>query len=267
MILITIPLNPKDFRCQRVPFKCSPIVNFSSSIQLMHSTDSPKVIALLPIKKNSSRVPGKNFRMLGNRPLFKWILDTLLRINKIDHIVINTDARHELFDLGLKGSPRITVRDRVSNICGDTVSMNRIIEDDVSSIPADIYLMTHATNPFLGEDTIYRALLLFEKGLMAGECDSLFAVNKVQSRFYRVDGSPVNHNPSVLIQTQDLEPWFEENSNLYLFTSASFARTKARIGAHPLMYEVPRLESLDIDTEEDWALAAAVSKTLSSVNS
>lgn len=226
----------------------------------MNQSDYPKIVALLPIKRNSSRVPGKNFRMLGDRPLFKWILDTLLAIKRIDSIVINTDARREVYDCGVRESPRVIIRDRVSTICGDAVSMNKIIEDDVNNIHADIYLMTHATNPFLKDATIRKALLAFEKALIANECDSLFSVNKVQTRFYRADGSPVNHDPSVLIQTQDLEPWFEENSNLYLFTSSSFSATKARIGSHPMMYQVSRLEALDIDTEEDWELAAAVSK-------
>jgi len=233
----------------------------------MDSSYPPKIVALLPIKKNSSRVPGKNFRMLGDRPLFKWILDTLLAIDKIDCIVINTDARREVFACGVDESHRIIIRDRASNICGDTVSMNTIIEDDINTIPADIYVMTHATNPFLAEATIRQALIVFENGLTANQCDSLFTVNKVQTRFYRADGSPVNHDPSILIQTQDLEPWFEENSNLYLFTSSSFASTNARIGVHPLMHQVSRLESLDIDTEEDWALATAVSSRLTAINS
>lgn len=233
----------------------------------MHSNTTPKIVALLPIKKNSNRVPGKNFRMLDGRPLFKWILATLSRIDKIDCIVINTDARRELFDCGLEENDKVLIRDRAPRICGDTVSMNRIIEDDISAIPADIYLMSHATNPFLSESTIYKALLHFEKALVAGQCDSLFTVNRVQARFYREDGSPVNHDPSILIQTQDLEPWFEENSNLYFFSSSSFASTKARIGTNPLMYEVPQLEAIDIDTEDDWSLAMALASTWANIHS
>jgi CMP-N-acetylneuraminic acid synthetase len=80
-------------------------------------------------------------------------------------------------------------------------------------------------------------------------------VNKFQTRFYRADGSAVNHDPNNLIRTQDLEPWFEENSNLYLFNRASFAATKARIGKKPMMFETPRIESADIDDQEGWDIA------------
>eukprot|EP00438_Fugacium_kawagutii_P011497 Skav204694 [mRNA] locus=scaffold7486:27538:27780:+ [translate_table: standard] len=70
--------------------------------------------------------------------------------------------------------------------------------------------------------------------------------------------SPVNHDPDNLVRTQDLEPWFEENSNLFIFNSESFSKTNARIGAKPAMYETPPLESIDIDTADQWMLAEAV---------
>jgi len=77
----------------------------------------------------------------------------------------------------------------------------------------------------------------------------------VQTRFYRADGSAVNHDPNVLLRTQDLEPWFEENSNLYVFSRDSFAATDARIGRRPLVFETGKLESIDIDDQADWDLA------------
>jgi len=88
--------------------------------------------------------------------------------------------------------------------------------------------------------------------------DSLFTVNKVQTRFYREDGSAVNHDPARLLRTQDLEPWFEENSCLYYFSRESFKKTRARIGKNPIMMETPPLESLDIDEPHDWEMVSAL---------
>ena len=85
--------------------------------------------------------------------------------------------------------------------------------------------------------------------------DSLFSVNRHQTRFYRADGTPINHDPDNLIPTQDLEPWFEENSCFYLFSKGSFAATRARIGEKPILYETPKLEAIDIDEQEDWDMA------------
>ncbi|MDO5371200.1 acylneuraminate cytidylyltransferase family protein [Paracoccus sp. (in: a-proteobacteria)] len=201
---------------------------------------------------------GKNFRLLHGKPLFSWILDTLLAVNEIDEVVINTDARHILAENGLVEGGRVRIRDRKPELCGDTVSMNLILADDVGAVQADSYLMTHTTNPMLRPETVRAALADYRAGVASGEADSLFTVNRIQTRFYREDASPVNHDPDNLIQTQDLEPWFEENSNLYIFSRDSFARTNARIGRKPRLFVMDKLESLDIDTPEDWALTEAV---------
>lgn len=212
------------------------------------------------MKANSERVKGKNFREFNGKPLFRWTLDILLSIKDIDQVIINTDARDVLADNGLIETDRIVIRDRKQEICGDTVSMNLIIEDDVNNIDADIYLMTHTTNPLMTSKTVGSALAAFQaqQNNMTIDIDSLFTVDRIQTRFYREDCSAVNHDPNNLLPTQDLEPWFEENSNLYIFTKEAFDKTNARIGVNPMMYETPNFESIDIDTPDDWDFAIAV---------
>lgn len=214
-----------------------------------------KNVALLPMKANSQRVPGKNFRDLGGKPLFRWILDTLLQSGEIDKVVINTDARDILEHNGLHQTDRVLIRDRKAELCGDTVSMNLIIKDDILAVSAETYLMTHTTNPFLSRKTIEHSLAAYNNAVAEGTVDSLFTVNRVQARFYRSDSTPVNHNPQKLVQTQDLEPWFEENSNLYIFSERSFNSTNARIGKRPMMHVMSKIEAIDIDTHDDWELA------------
>lgn len=223
------------------------------------SLEECRVVALLPLKAHSERVQGKNFRDLGGRPLFAWILDTLQAVDFVSEIIINTDARELLTENGLLESSRVRIRDRKPELQGDFVSMNLILEDDIQEVPADIYLMTHTTNPLLGATTIGNAVEAF---ISNDQCDSLFTVNRVQTRFYREDVTPVNHEPTELVRTQDLEPWFEENSCLYIFTGSSFAETRARIGQSPMMFETPPLESVDIDEEDDWIMAEALGRRL-----
>ena len=213
-----------------------------------------KIVALLPMKANSERVKGKNFRDFGGKPLFRWMLDTLLSVDEIDLVVINTDARHLLAEYGLIDSDRVLIRDRREEICGDLVSMNLIIKDDIENIAADIYLMTHTTNPFLSRSSVEAAIEKFQIAVNKEVADSLFTVNKVQDRFYDVEAQPINHDPENLIRTQDLEPWYQENSNLYLFSEESFSATAARIGVNPTMLETAPYESTDIDTPDDWEL-------------
>lgn len=222
-----------------------------------------KITALLPMKAHSERVPGKNFKILGHKPLFQWILDALLESDKISDVVINTDAQEELLQAGFSQyttqGDRVTLRDRKPELVGDFVSMNRILEDDISATDAEVYLMTHVTNPFISSSTIDQAIDAY---MTNDAADSVFSVNRFQTRFYSETGKPLNHDPNNLVRTQDLEPWYEENSCLYIFSRDSFARTDARIGQHPVMFATPRFESVDIDEPEDWELAQILSTTM-----
>lgn len=216
---------------------------------------SKPIVALLPMKAHSERIPGKNFRQIAGKPLVKWILDALLEVDVVSKVVINTDARKLLDDIGVADSDRVLIRDRAQELCGDMVSMNLILQDDIAAVESDLYLMTHTTNPLISASTLREAIEKFDEN---NEADSLFSVNRVQTRFYKGNGEAVNHDPDNLIRTQDLEPWYEENSCIYLFTRESFAKTGARIGQHPMMYETPPLESLDIDEPHEWFQAEAI---------
>lgn len=214
-----------------------------------------EIVALMPMKAESQRVKNKNFRLLGGKPLFHWVYDKLNNISDVEKIIINTDAEEKKILDTLKDTSKLIIRKRARALIGHETSMNKILQDDIQNIKSSIYLMTHSTNPLISKYTIEQAISKFKKILIEGKYDSLFSVTKVQERFYKGDGSPVNHDPKNLIQTQDLEPWFSENSNLYLFTEHSFNSTNARIGKYPYLFETSKTETIDIDTEDDWSIA------------
>lgn len=216
-----------------------------------------KIVALLPMKGQSVRVPGKNLKDFAGKPLFTRVLETLSKAPSITTVVINTDSQ-EIADIALKFD-KVLIHERPAEICGNDVPMNKVIENDIQQVQADFYLQTHATNPLLSVDSI-------EKGIQAlietkGEKDSLFTVTKLQTRLYDAEGKAVNHNPAKLINTQDLPPLYEENSNFYIFTKKSFyGNNENRLGLNPMMFEINKLESLDIDNPEDFQLAEWVYK-------
>ena len=215
------------------------------------------LVALLPMKAHSERIKDKNFKILNGKPLYKWVLDTLLSCEEIDLVLINTDSENLLNNFPYK-SKKILIKERRKELRGDFVNMNKIIFDDLKSIDSKIYLMTHSTNPFLSKNTIKKALKKYKNDLLISRCDSLFTVNTHQTRFYKKDGQPINHDSKNLLRTQDLEKWYEENSNLYLFTKESFQKNNNRIGSKPFLYESPKYESLDIDDQNDWEFAEKI---------
>ena len=92
----------------------------------------------------------------------------------IDKVVINTDARDILEKNGLVDSDRVMIRDRKKELCGDHISMNLIIEDDLAATNADHYIMTHTTNPLLTSTTLNNAFHQYEKAQSLNTADSLF---------------------------------------------------------------------------------------------
>jgi CMP-N-acetylneuraminic acid synthetase len=211
----------------------------------------PAIKALIPIKAHSERVPNKNFRLLAGRPLFHWILHTLSASRHISEVIIDTDSERIANDARrLFGA---TVLMRPKHLCGDDVSMNLLIEYDISQVEGDHFFQTHATNPLLKAPTIDRAI---ESYFDAGAHDSLFSVTPWRKRFYSEDGAPINHDPNRLLRTQDLSPLLEENSSLYLylFSRRGFGDSRHRIGRKPLLFPINLPEAMDIDDENDFQM-------------
>ncbi len=210
----------------------------------------PKIKALVPMKGHSERVPNKNIRMLAGKPAFHWIMESLSKSKYIDEIVINTDS--DEIAKSASDNFKVTILKRPDFLLGDMVSIQPLIEYDLSQTNGDYYLQTHSTNPLLTTETIDRAIKAF---FAQKEHDALFSVTSVKTRYYWPDGRGINHDPKKLIRTQDLEPIFEENSCFYVFSRETNQKVKNRLGANPMMYPIHKFEATDIDEMEDfyWA--------------
>jgi N-acylneuraminate cytidylyltransferase len=213
-----------------------------------------KIKALLPMKGNSERIPNKNMRDFNGIPLYYAIMKSLLASKYIEQVVVNTDSEAIAEDIKQNFGDKVMIMGRPWEIQGDFVSMNEIIAYDLSQLNGEHFLQTHSTNPLLRAETIDKAIEKYFECL--GEFDSVFGVTKVQTRLYNKNAVPINHDPGKLIRTQDLEPLFEENSNFYIFSKEAFySAGKKRIGLKPQLFEVNKLEAVDIDEEEDLILA------------
>ena len=211
-----------------------------------------RVVAIFPMKGESERVPNKNMRLFNGQPLCSVMIEKLQKSKYIEEIVVNTDSK-VIRDFVLSSYDNITVIERPQELIGHDVSMNKIIAHDIDLVQADLYLQTHSTNPLLKTETIDRAIEKFKEQESA--CDSLFSVTRFQTRFYKKDGVALNHNPEVLMKTQDLPVLYEENSCIYIFTKEAFQKNNRRIGNSPLLFEIQPLEAIDIDVEDEFVLA------------
>lgn len=202
------------------------------------------------MKGHSERVPCKNIRLLAGKPAFHWIMESLSKSQYIDEIIINTDSK----EIAKSAMDHFKVRilERPDYLLGNMVSIQPLIEYDLAQTQGEYYLQTHSTNPLLTTGTIDKAIEVF---FAQKEHDALFSVTEVKTRFYWADGRAINHDPKLLIRTQDLEPIYEENSCFYIFSRKTNERVKNRLGSNPMMYSINRLEAADIDDMEGfyWA--------------
>ena len=211
-----------------------------------------RIAALVPMRHHSERVPEKNYRLFAGQPLYHHIVRSLLGCPLITEVVIDTDspviiedARHHF--------PQVRLMERPEHLRDGNIPMNDVLLHSVTQVEADYYIQTHSTNPLLRTETISRAIQLLLDNYPA--YDSLFSVTRIQTRLWDSSGRAVNHDPAILLRTQDLPPLYEENSCLYIFTRNTLETRHNRIGERPLMFEIDRLEAWDIDEELDFRTA------------
>jgi len=207
------------------------------------------------MKAHSERIPNKNMADFAGVPLYHAIVETLLKSQHIDRIIIDTDSITISADAKKHFGGGVDIITRPGELCGDYVSMNKIIEHDLEKTRGDYFIQTHSTNPLLKPETIDNAIAYFQQHL-GKDCDSVFSVTRVQSRLYDAKSHPLNHDINDLRRTQDLDPVFEENSNFYLFSRESFIGAgHKRIGLKAHLFEVNKLQAIDIDEPDDFTLA------------
>lgn len=212
-----------------------------------------KVVSFIPIKLNNQRLPGKNLMELEGKPLCDYIFQTIKQVDTISekYVYCSDEKIKEFIPEGL------TFLKRDSGLDGGHVKGLEIIEKFVNDVDADIYVLTHVTQPFTKPESISKAL---EKVLYEGY-DSAFSCTCIQDYCW-YQGKPFNYNMKDIVTTQNLEPIYMETGAFFIFRKEVFTKLHQRIGDNPYMYVIDQLEAVDIDTAEDFELAKVVARYL-----
>lgn len=214
------------------------------------------VTALMPMRHNSERVIGKNYRPFADgTPLFVHMVRALKACPRVDRIVIDTDSPN-VREICAADHPDVILLERPEHLRDGAIPMNDILRHDLSQVDGTFFLQTHSTNPVLRPETLSQAIETFFDQYPI--YDSLFSVTRHQTRLWDQLARAINHNPEILLRTQDLPPVYEENSCFYIFSRETLEVQNKRIGARPFMFEVDKLEAQDIDEEVDFRIAEAV---------
>lgn len=211
-----------------------------------------KTVALIPIKLNSTRVPGKNIKSFyDGTPLMHFIQQACLNAKNIDEVYIYcSDDAVKPYVL-----PGVIYLKRPEYLDGDDINANDFIQEFMRTVDANIYVNAHTTSPFAKSETLEE---LVDK-VASGEYDSAFCAEAIRT-FMWAGGKPINFDPDHFPRTQDLQPVYGETSIAYVFTKESFLRNNRRLGVHPYIKEVSKIEATDIDYPEDFEIANAIYK-------
>lgn len=212
-----------------------------------------KVALFIPIKLNNQRLPGKNLKPLNGIPLCNYLFKTVASIESIDskYVYCSDEAIIPYLPKGINFLKRDKYLD------GFQVKGLEIIERFVNDVDADIYILTHVTQPFTRAESIVNGL---EK-VISGEYDSAFSAVKIQDYLW-YKSKPFNYDMKNIVRTQDLEPVYKETGAFFIFKKEVFTKLHQRIGQHPFMCEIDDIEAIDIDTASDFEFAEAVAEYL-----
>ena len=209
-----------------------------------------KIVAIVPMKLNNTRLPQKNTKSFTNgKPLCYYILHTLLKIDKIDEVYVYC-SNEKIKDYIPQG---VRFLKRSATLDTDTTSMNEVLAAFAKDVPADIYVMTHTTAPFISAESIEKGL----DAVLSGMNDSAFAAKKLQDFLWK-NGTPFNYSLNNIPRTQDLDPLYEETSGFYIYERYVIEDLGRRIGQSPYIVEVNEIEAVDIDEKEDFEIADAI---------
>lgn len=209
-----------------------------------------KIVAVVPMKLNNQRLPQKNTRSFTNgKPLCSYVLETLLKISLIDDIYVycsNPEIQAYLPD-------KVKYLKRSDNLDQDTTSMTEVLQKFTDEIDADIYVMTHATAPFISAESMLKGI----NAVLNLGYDSSFSATKMQDFIWK-DGVPFNYDLKHIPRTQDLPVLYKETSGFYIYKKEVIKKMGRRIGNNPFIVEVGEVESVDIDEMEDFFIADAI---------
>lgn len=208
-----------------------------------------KTVAFVPIRLNSQRVVGKNLRPLGGRPMMTYLLQSLAAAKNIDQVYVYCSSRE--VEQYLPEGVKLLLRDE--RLDSNTTLGAEIYDAFVSEVDADIYILAHATSPFIRTSTIEQAVAK----VASGEHDSAFSAERIQT-FTWWQGKPLNYSLENIPRTQELEPIYVETSAFFVFEREVWTEQHRRIGDKPYIAVTDRIESIDIDNPDDFTLAEAI---------
>ena len=222
-----------------------------------------KILALIPARGGSKRLPGKNIRLLGNKPMIVWSIDIAKDVKEICDILVSTDDDVIRNVSQCAGAlvpwlrPEKLATDTASSV---DVALHALDWYEAQHGHVDGLLLLQPTSPFRTVATVQKGIELFKTSRYA----TILGVSPTHVHpmwTFKVEGHclvPFISTDSRAVRSQDLPPAYVVNGSFYLISPAELRARKSFFGSQTIPLIIPSSnETLDIDTDKDWAMAQA----------
>ena len=208
---------------------------------------SPKIVALIPLRGGSRRIPGKNIKPLAGKPLAYWVSSAAKGSKHITEVYVSTEdpeiARTvESFDLDIR------VLERPKSLARDNSTTDDVMLHFMTGVDFDIVATIQATSPLLSSEDLDLAI---EQFLREGD-DSMVSGVPVKRFFWSHDGRPLNYDPLYRPFTQDFAGSIMENGAFYLTSRSILEKSRSRLGGKIGVFQMAEGTATEIDDPEDW---------------
>jgi len=213
----------------------------------------PNIIAIIPARGGSKGIPRKNIRLLAGKPLIAYTIEAALKSKYIDRVVVSTNDE-EIAEIAKLGGAEII--ERPEEFAKDETPLDPVIYHALSSveykekIKYDLVLTIQPTSPLLTAKTIDRAIEI----VLKEDCDTLISV-KDETHLYWIkeddDFIPIYKERK---NRQYLDPIYKETGAILISKRETITENN-RICDKIFLFEIPKEESIDIDTYQDWWIA------------
>ena len=208
-----------------------------------------KLVAVVPVRKGSQRVKNKNLRKFSDTNLLTFKIETLKKVKRIDKIIINTDSE-EAIEIAKKNNVDYKVREKyyASSECSNSEFWSHIAKQTKS----DFILFTNCTSPLITVKTYNEIIDSFD--ISYPSHDSVNTVSEIKEFLY-LNKTPLNFDPNKAPNSQDLPNVIKLNFAVNILQKETMFKKKSVVGYKPSFYTLNDIESLDIDTEDEFEYA------------
>lgn len=216
-----------------------------------------RVNAFIAVRMGSRRVPLKNFRMIGGKPLYEHLTETALQLKATDQIFLNSDSDIALEIAREKFGTQIGYHLRPSELGTSAASLDSYAYEFMVAHPADITVFLNPCSLLLTATTIDQAIA----HVIKWNLDSCVSSKRGQTHVF-FENQPINFSfDAAQPRSQDLVPVHLMTSGFFIWKNSSFtaafeAMGHANFSGKFESFAVSDLEATDIDTEEDFLAAA-----------